>query len=169
MAGVAGYANLGLIDHADTVGDAMLDRAALLMGLVVLLDVVVGVALFKLLGRPALLSSAARVLYAGVLAVAVARLATFSGAVERAAAFHRVFDPALGLFGVHLVLLAVVFERPQRWVAVLVGLCGAGYVIDAVAPFVGMRTQVAAVTFFGELALTGWLLVAAGKRSPTPA
>jgi len=165
MAGVAGYANLGLIEHAATVSPGQLDLAAALMGLVAALDVIVGLALFKLFGRPALLSAASRVLYATALAVAVARLAHGTDPLARAAAFHQVFDPALGLFGVHLLLLAFVFARPQRWLAVLVGLTGAGYFIDAAAPIFGLHTQVATVTFFGELVLMGWLIVSGGRAA----
>ena len=165
MAGVAGYANLGVIEHPDTAGAGQLDLAAALMGLVAVLDVIVAVALFTLFGRAALLSSASRVLYAGVLAVAVARLTQGSDALSRAASFHHVFDPALGLFGVHLLLLAFVFDRPQRWLAVLVGLAGTGYVIDEVTPLLGRRTQVATITFIGELVLMGWLLGSGGKLS----
>lgn len=158
MAGVAGYANLGLIEHG-----AQLELAAGLMGVVAVLDVLVGVALLRLFGAAARFSSAARVIYAAVLALAVVQLTQGTDPAARAAAFHQLFDPALGLFGVHLLLLAFVFARPQRWLAALVGLTGAGYFIDALAPFVGLHTKVATVTFFGELVLMGWLIAVAGK------
>jgi hypothetical protein len=153
------------------------------MGLVAMLDVAVGWGLWMLLRsdapRSAAFAMAARIAYALLLGAAVIRLAAGGDGAARAAAFHRVFDPALGLFGLHLLFVSAAVARTRlagarlrAVLALVVALAGLGYLADAIAPFVigNPTTKLGAYTFFGEIVLMVWLLIAAVRGRPsTPA
>lgn len=174
MAILAGYATFGIIGQAAQATDGRLNLAAWAMGIVAVLDVLVGLGTWGLLRADARRSAAAsavlRCAYAALLAVAVYRLAVTTGTgIDRARAFQSVFAPSLALFGVHLVVLAwpiavTRFAHPlfRRTLAVAVALCGVGYFIDAVSPWLLARTtSIASVTFVGEIVLIFWFLVLA--------
>jgi hypothetical protein len=174
MAALAGYANFGIIEHAAEATAQQLAIAALAMAIVAILDVVVAVALVGVLRadapRSALVAAAIRVVYAACLALAALHLAAPNEpGAARARAFHHIFDPALGLFGVHLLVLALAMARTElagiaarRVLAAAVAVAGLGYLVDAVSPIIlGQSFHVASVTFVGEIALMVWLLVVA--------
>ncbi len=149
------------------------------------LDAIVALALVPVLepgGRVLAQTTAAlRVAYAAVFAVAASELLA-SDDLAAAARFDRVWDAALFLFGVHLVLLGVLVWRAPgapRWLGALVGIGGLAYLADtviaAVAPASGV--SVGAVSAVGEIALAVWLLARGGRgsgrrgdgrRSPAP-
>jgi hypothetical protein len=172
---LAGWANLGVIEHAREASALQLVLAACAMGAVALLDVVVGAGLWILFRaqtpRVARVAMIARVVYAVVLAVAVARLGWSEGdALTRASAFHRVFELGLGVFGVHLIALAgciAVTRFARGWtrsvLAGLVAIAGAGYLIDALVTALraDVHAKVSEYTFVGEVVLAVWLLWAA--------
>ncbi len=176
MAILAGYANLGIIEHAAQSTPRQLDFAAVAMGIVALLDVLVAAGTWGLFRddarRSTAVSAALRCIYAVLLAAAAYRLATCAGdGPARARAFQSVFAPAMGIFGLHLVALAwpvaaTRFAGPlaRRALAAAVGICGVGYSVDAVSPWLLARpTRIGTVTFFGEIALMIWLLVLAAR------
>jgi hypothetical protein len=83
--------------------------------------------------------------------------------------FQDIWNLALTLFGVHLLLigwLALRSGRAPRTVAVLVGIAGVGYLADSIGPMVwsGYTFQLTTVTFVGEVALMIWLLTVATRR-----
>ena len=157
--------------------------------LVVVLDAVVAWALYRVF-RPvspsvSMLAAVFRLVYAGVLLVAVGQLlrvldvltvgsspatgtADVSGdAVLELNAFQDLYDLGLFLFGIHLALLGYLSLRSDfipKVVGVLLVVAGAGYAFDTGAAVLGLElSRVAGFTFLGELLLALWLLVA-GRR-----
>jgi hypothetical protein len=157
---------------------------------VIALDVVVAWALYRLLcpvsRRLAALAAWLRIVYAGVFAVAVARLVKVWASVGGEAAlteetarhtlagvdaFTAVWDAGLVLFGVHLVALGYLTYRSgfvPKVLAALVAIAGIGYVYDSIAQLLssGAVPQASSVTFVGELLLAFWLVFLARRLRP---
>lgn len=176
MAVLAGYANFAVIERAAQATPHQIDLATLAMGMVAFLDVVVGIGVWGLFHidarRSAAVAAGLRVVYAALLAWAVFRLATTAGdGPSRALAFQQVFAPAIGLFGIHLIVLAwpvavTRFASPfvRRGLAAAVAVCGLGYVIDEATRLLLVHgTRMATVTFIGEVALMFWLIILAAR------
>lgn len=160
MAVIAPIANFGLIPAGQT------GTAAALLAVVVVLDVVAALALVPVLReaghRLAQLAAALRILYAAAFAVAVAQLA--AGSVE---AFQSIWDAALAVFGLHLLLVATLFLRGRAlpsWVGILVGIAGVGYLVDAALVVGNSQAAIGQFTFVGEVVLLVWLLGWGGRR-----
>ncbi len=158
--------------------------------LIVVLDAVIAWALYRVF-RPvssavSMLAAAFRLVYAGVLLVAVGQLLRAvdvltvdpslagSGGDEVRAhallelnAFQHVYDLGLFLFGIHLALLGYLSLRSDfipKVVGVLLVVAGAGYAFDTVCAVLAVEVPTVSVfTFLGELLLALWLLVA-GRR-----
>ena len=164
-------------------GPGAFQLAIATLAVVALLDVVVGWALFRVFASTdrglARLAGWSRVAYAAVFAVAISQLLGVADLLEggagepsaqaRAAAlagladFHAVWQAALALFGVHLVLtgrLAYTSRLVPRPVAVLVALAGLGYLVDSLGTWLvaDYAISVGAITAVGELLLGVWLL-----------
>ena len=159
--------------------------------LVAVLDVVVAWAL-RVLFEPVSeivsgLAAAARVAYAAVLLVATGHLVVASqlltGPERRAGftsselqaqgllqidAFNAVWQVGLGLFALHLLLLAYLVIRSSyvpTWLGVLLVAAGSGYLIDSFGLILvrDYSANVAGFLFVGEALLMLWLL-ARGRR-----
>ncbi len=196
MAVVAALANFVAIEGLVTSGDAAATAAAIAasegvfrlgivgFAVVVVLDVVVAWALFEAFrpvqARVSAVAGVLRLVYAAVLAAAVAQLPAALGAptdtatlaaVER---FQDIWAVGLGLFGLHLLLIGWLAWHAgvggSRVVGALVALAGLGYAVDAIGPLVvaDYGFEAALYTFVGELVLMAWLLVV-GFRRPTRA
>lgn len=161
MAVIAPIANFGLIPAGQT------GPAAALLATVFVLDVVAALALVPVLReagpRLAQLAAALRILlYAAAFVVAVAQLA--AGGVE---AFQSIWDAALAVFGLHLLLVATLFVRGRElpsWVGILVGIAGVGYLVDAALVVGNSQAAIGQFTFVGEVVLLVWLLGWGGRR-----
>lgn len=160
MAVLAPIANFGLIPAGQT------GAAAALLAAVVVLDVIAALALVPVLReagrRLAQLAAALRILYAAAFAVAVAQLA-----VGNDDAFQSIWDTALAVFGVHLLLVATLFLRGRAlpsWVGILVAIAGLGYLIDAILAAGNNQAAIGQFTFVGEVVLLVWLLGWGGRR-----
>jgi hypothetical protein len=194
-------ATRGLVTHGDaarTTRDIAesqgLFRAGIVsLCLVVVLDVVVAAALYRML-RPAnetlsRIVAWLRVAYAAGFLVAIFQLfeAVRLAAGDTAAqgltirdasvlthiqAFDDTWQAALLLFGIHLLLLGFLTYRSSyvpRAVGALVALAGVGYVFDSLTSFLtGHVSNVSAVTFIGEAVLALWLVLR-GSRIQLPA
>lgn len=140
--------------------------AGLAMAVVAVLDVVVALFLWPVLGRSAaaLLAVVLRLLYAGVLLIAASRLSTGDRA-----GFESLWDAGLLLFGLHLVVAGLLFLVRRgvlvRIMGAFLGAAGVGYCVDAIAALAvpGLDLGVAQVTFIGEILLIVWLLVRGGR------
>jgi Domain of unknown function (DUF4386) len=161
---------------------------------VIALDVVVAWALYRVF-RPvhrtwSMAAGVVRVLYAGVYAVATAQLvgavrllesdSTAAGdagdlhgrALARIEAFHTIWDVGLILFGIHLLVIAVLTHRSgflPRFLGVLLAVAGAGYLFDSLAAALTSTAvpEVSTVTFVGEFLLALWLSFGS-RRVSTP-
>ena len=158
------------------------------------LDVVVALALYVLL-RPvnrslALATTALRVVYAAVFAVALLSLWNViavlspSGAAAPSAAvtsqvassiesFNTVWDIGLAIFGVHLLGLGALLVRAPsfgRVIGALVVIAGVGYMVDSLGRLlvVDYSLTLSMLTFVGEALLIVWLfrLAIRGSRHP---
>lgn len=149
---------------------------ALVVLVIAALDVIVAVALYPLLASGGQLvaraATAMRIAYSAAFATAAGSLLVPVD-VEH---FQAVWDAALLLFGVHLVLVGVAMIRSRAlptWIGALVIIAGLGYLADAVlvALSPGTSLSVATVTFIGELVLMMWLIVWGGRsdRRQAPA
>ncbi|MEO8095614.1 MAG: DUF4386 domain-containing protein, partial [Pseudolysinimonas sp.] len=74
------------------------------------------------------------------------------------------------LFAAHLLVVGYLFFRSgfaPRWLGILVAIAGVGYLIDGIGTILVADYQptVSTVTFIGEVALIGWLLWAAVRRT----
>lgn len=162
------------------------------MAAVVVLDIVVAWQLWVFLApvdrRLAALAGWLRGIYAVVFAVAIAELvgaarvvggldgptsvtpAAGAGVMSRLEDFHAIWDPALGLFGVHLLLVALLAWRSgfvPRWLGVLVAVAGLGYLVDGLGQLLGetYTLDLGRFTFVGEVVLLGWLIVNGLRRT----
>jgi hypothetical protein len=203
MAVLAGFGNFAAVEGLVTPGDPARTAMAIAgaenvfrlgiasMILVGALDVVVAWALYRVFSRVdrslSLLAAWFRLVYAGVLLVAVGHLldalhllgdgsfAAFT--VEQAQAqalqaittFRDVWMIGLFLFGIHLVLIGYLAYRSghmPRALGVLLAVAGLGYMIDTVATVLvrGPWTDVSTFTFVGEFLLALWLLIRGGRR-----
>jgi len=161
---------------------------------VAILDVVVAFALFFLLrrvNRPlALATTALRVIYAAVFAVALLSLWNIiavlspSGAAAPSAAvtsqvassiesFNTVWDIGLAIFGVHLLGLGALLVRARsfgRVIGALVVIAGVGYIVDSLGRLLlaDYSLTLSMLTFVGEALLIVWLfrLAIRGSRQP---
>jgi hypothetical protein len=193
-------------DAARTAADVMASEGMFRLGtaswlLVVILDVVVAWALFRVF-RPAgrdvsMLAAWFRLAYAAVLMVAVSQLvgvpqllgaatdsSAFSAdqladqALMRITAFDNVYELALILFGVHLLIIGCLAFRSgyvPRILGILLGIAGFGYMFDSFAAVLVQDAPViSSFTFVGEFLLALWLVIRgrritlSGSRSTKP-
>lgn len=152
--------------------------------LIAALDVFVAVALF-LVVRPvsrrlAAVAAWSRALYGVVLGVASFQLLSAAGALggrittsasnevlQKTDAFTDIWNVGLILFGIHLMLVGYLAYRSgymPRFVGVLTGIAGFGYVFDAaVRVVVADAFSLSVLTGLGEFVLGVWL-VSRGRR-----
>jgi hypothetical protein len=147
------------------------------------LDVVVAWGLYRVF-KPvdtglSMLAAWLRVAYAAIFAVAIAQLigvlhllpgtsGETAQIMMQVQAYKDIWNAALVLFAVHLILLGILAWKATytpSWLGALLVVAGIGYVIDAFGTVLlaDYRANVAAFTFVGELILIGWLLVR-GRR-----
>lgn len=178
-------------DAAETTTRLLSNRQAFALAVVALftvacLDVLVAWAMrafFDDIHRTvALFSAWCRTVYAIVFAVAITHLIAAAGLLHDGAAsdqfalsvyahitgFKEIWSLALILFGIHLLITGWLAWRSHimpTWVAALVAIAGAGYLADSIGALLpaAYTTQVATVTFGGEVILMIWLLMFATR------
>lgn len=132
-------------------------RAAITAGAALaLMAVLAPIANFGLIPAGETGPAAMRILYAAAFAVAIAQLA--AGNTD---AFQAIWDAALAVFGLHLLVVATLFVRgcaPPSWVGILVALAGVGYLVDDALVAGNGEAAIGQFTFVGEVVLLVWLL-----------
>jgi hypothetical protein len=163
--------------------------AALLI--VAALDVLVAVALYvvtrRVSRRLALVVGSLRLIYATGFVIAIAGLvgaaqlvsgpgfdARQDQVMSSIAWFEDGWSLSLAIFGLHLGGLGALLFRSAgfpRFLGILVGIAGAGYLADALARIVApdLGLGVSTFTFVGEVLLIGWLFWRAARGFPTSA
>jgi Domain of unknown function (DUF4386) len=190
---LAGIGNFAALTPLITLGDAAATAAAisgselqfrlgvLCMLVAAILDVIVAAALFQILEpvNRMLAATAAwfRVAYTAVFVVAIGQLALVPSlladpelGLNAIDAYYATWRIGLILFAAHLIVVGYLFFRSSfvpRWLGILVAIAGAGYFVDGVGTILvpGYLPTVSTVTFIGEVALIGWLLWAAVRRT----
>ena len=176
-------------DIADSETLFRLGLASLLVAAV--LDIVVAWALFKVFepvsSGLSMLTAWFRLAYAGIFVVAIAQLAgvlrllpevdTAGGDIAAqvlsgAHAYDDIWHAGLVLFGVHLLLLAVLIYRTvyaPTILGILLFIGGLSYLIDGFGDllFAGYDVELATFTFLGELVLIFWLLLRGRRITPS--
>lgn len=170
-----------------TAADIMASEALFRLGIislfvVIALDVVVAWALYRIFApvnrTMSRLAAGFRYVYAGVFAAAVMQLAdalrelgagqsteaVHVEALLKIDAFNVIWDAGLILFGVHLLVIAYLAYLSgflPKFLGVLLGVAGFGYVFDSFAALLltGPPPEISTVTFIGELLLALWLLI----------
>ncbi|MEO6115473.1 MAG: DUF4386 domain-containing protein [Pseudolysinimonas sp.] len=193
IAVLAGVANFGFLTPLITLGDAAKTADAiagsdvqfrlgvLCMVIAAVLDVVVAAALFQILEPVnrmlALVAAWFRIAYVAVFVVAITQLALVPGllsdpklGLNAIDAYYAIWRIGLILFAAHLLVVGYLCFRSgfvPRWLGVLVAIAGIGYLIDGIGTIVvaGYQPTVSTVTFIGEVALIGWLLWVAVRRT----
>ncbi len=196
MAALSGFAVFGAIAPLITPGDAektatairgseMLFRSGIaILVTVVILDVVVAVALYRVFERVdhsvSSMAAGFRVAYAAVFLVAILQLSTAvtllgepEAALRAIESFYTIWYIGLTLFGVHLGLEGYLAYRSgfmPRIFGVLLLIAGIGYLADGfgIVLVPGFTTTFSAFTFVGEVALFLWLLIK-GRKLPAHA
>lgn len=176
-----------------TVGDAATTTAAIAaspalwlagigaMGIVVVLDIVAAAgtyALFKPVNKViSALAGLLRAAYAVVLTVALSRLVLAFANLDAPQAvladietFSSIWNAALGLFGVVLLLISYLSIRSgfmPRIFGILIGIAGIGYIADLICLVIvpGFTPTFGLFGFIGETAMIFWLLIG-GRRLP---
>lgn len=169
-----------LVTAGNITGNSALFIVAIAcLTLVALLDFVVAIALYKFFA-PAKLKlnfymALARIVYGIIFLFAIGFLASAltlqvgsSDIAERINGFNTVWDVALILFAIHLILLAILFWKVRftpTWLSPLLLIAGLGYGIDSVGKLstVSYTVELAAVAFVGEVILIFWLLIRGRK------
>jgi hypothetical protein len=153
----------------------------LCMVIAAVLDVVVAIALVQILEPVnrmlAALAAWFRIAYVAVFVVAITQLALVPGLLTNPEvglnaidAYYAIWRIGLILFAAHLLVVGYLCFRSgfvPRWLGVLVAIAGVGYLIDGIGTILvdGYLPTVSTVTFIGEVALIGWLLWAAVRRT----
>jgi hypothetical protein len=198
MSAVAIFGNVLVVDGLVTEGDAArsatdimasqgLFRLAIVSLIVVVaLDVVVAWALYRVFSPVnaslSMLAAAFRLVYSGVLMVAVgqllgvirllsndANLAVLGAdqvnaqAMLGIAAFNDIWYVGQLLFGLHLLLIGYLAYRSRyipRLLGVLIVIAGLGYATDSLGAVLslGSWTDISSFTFLGEFLLALWLV-----------
>lgn len=169
LAPIAHFGTMSAV-RADPVHSTELTVSIVLFLAVIVLDVIVALALYRVflpLGRRLSAGAATlRILNALVFLLAVSRL--FSPNVDH---FDGLWGVGISIFGCHLGVLGIMALKQTdspvlRWVGVLLIIAGLGYIFDSVVALVGFNVgfEVAMVAFIGEVALIGWLLGTAAKQ-----
>ena len=199
MSVLAGFGTFGAVQGLVTEGnaaqtakditgsDGLFRLGIVSLFLVVALDVVVAWALYRVFSPVSrsisMLAACFRLVYAGVLLVAVgqlpavlhllgndAYLSVFSAeqlhaqALSGIGTFNDVWAAGLVLFGLHLLVIGYLAYRSgyvPRFLAVLLAIAGLGYVVDSFGAVLsrGSWTDVSSFTFIGEFLLALWLLI----------
>ncbi len=153
--------------------------------LTVVFDVVVAWALFELYRDHPLsgLSTYFRMMHAAIMGVAIFALPMALDSTDeieilrQVDIFNIIWLIGLFFFGIHLILLGRIIEKP-RIIAFFLVLAGVVYMIDTIAHFTLANYDdyaslflalVAIPSVIGEMSLAIWLLVKGGKIQPTPA
>ena len=178
IAALAGFGKFVAVDGLVTSGDAARTATDILaseglfrlgvaaLSVVVALDVAVAWALYHVFSPVStgisLLAAWFRLVYAGVLLVAVSHL------IEVLRLLGDDFGAGLLLFGLHLLIVGCLAYRSgyvPRVLGVLLAVAGLGYVVDSIGAilFQGSWTDVSSFTFIGEFLLALWLVVR-GRR-----
>jgi hypothetical protein len=159
--------------------------------LVIALDVVVAWGLYRVFDPVnrglSMLAAWLRIVFAGVFMVAVGQLAGVprllgdddylsafgadqlqAQALLRFSAFTDIWDAGLFLFGLHLLVIGYLAYRSgyvPRFLGVLLGIAGLGYVFDSLVAVFSSDppVEVATFTFVGEFLLALWLVIR-GRR-----
>ena len=160
----------------------MLVRFGILAFLItVVFDVVVAWALFELYKEHALntLSTYFRLMHAIIMGVAIyllpqtLSLTSVEGILTQVNNFNTLWLIGLLFFGMHLILLGRIFQRPV-FIAIFLILAGTVYIIDTTANFLMPNYQdysnifltiVAIPSVIGEMSLAIWLIWK-GLKSP---
>lgn len=199
MSAVAVFANFVVVerlvvqrDAATTAANVLGSEGMFRLGVVgwvfiAVLDVVIAWGLFRVF-RPvsagiSLLAAWFRLVYAGVLLVAVSHLVgalrplgddgylgvfdtsqRHALALLETTAFHDTYDLSLVLFGFHLLLLGYLAWRSgyvPKLLGVLLAVAGAGYVFDTLVAVLSLDfpVTVSVFTFLGEFLLAIWLVI----------
>lgn len=183
-------ADQGLTAEELTSAAGTLRMGIAALSIVVVLDLVVSISLrkaFRSTGdRLVGLVSGLRIAYAAGFAVAIAQLipiarhldgdlagastsarrAGVDAGVER---FNDMWDVALLLFGLHLIVLAVAVCKAgmPRLLATLLAIAGGGYLLDSIANAVtGTSPEISAYTFIGEFTFALWLVASHRRGAP---
>ncbi len=193
IAVLAGVGNFAALTPLITVGDAVKTAAAIAgsetqfrigvmcMLTAAVLDVVVAAVLrriFEPVDRMLAVTAAwFRVAYVAVFVVAITQLALVPSllgnpqlAMNAVNAYTAIWHIGLILFAAHLLLIGYLAFRSgfvPRWLGILVAIAGIGYLIDGVGAVLvtDYVPTVSTVTFIGEVALIGWLLWTAARRT----
>ena len=155
-------------------------------------DAVVAWALFRVFRpagqRVAMVAAVSRLLYAGVLGVAVSLLVQALGllgdqgssavsntalraeALQKVEAFTTVWDAGLVLFGIHLLLIGYLAYRSgyvPKFIGAVVAIAGFGYLFDSVVAALAedLSFRLSVITGLGKFAFGLWLVVRAGRIS----
>ena len=147
----------------------------LLLFIVAVLDVVVAWALYIVLvpvnKNLSALAAWLRVIYAGIFMFAISKLyvalqvLTPDGAQAMSflKAFQSIWDMALILFGLHLLVLGyLAFSSGYipKWLGIFLVLASVGYIVDGIGTMLSpdYSLKLAQFTFIGEVLLIFWLL-----------
>jgi len=207
MSVVAIFGNVVVVDGLVTDGNAAQTAADILASaglfrlgiaslvVVVALDVVVAWALYRVFSPVnkslSLLAMALRLVYSGVLMVAIGQLLgvirllsndgylTVFGADQvkaqamvGIAAFNDIWYVGQFLFGLHLLLIGYLAYRSgyvPKLLGALIAISGLGYAADSFGAVLspGSWTDISAFTFIGEFLLALWLVIRARRIAET--
>ena len=159
----------------------VLVRAGILAFLItVVFDVVVAWALYELFKENPLssLSTLFRMMHAAIMGVAIYALPSVVGLdnveeiLKQVDIFNTIWLIGLFFFGIHIVLLGKIINRP-RIIAIFLIFAGIMYMIDTAAHFVLPNYEtyesiflalVAIPSILGEMSCAIWLLIKGGKQ-----
>lgn len=131
--------------------------------IIIILDIVVGLALFYLLKQVnknlSLITAVLRIIYAIIFAFALYNISDLE-------TFNRIWSNALIIFGLHLLCLGILIYKSKyipKWLGILILIGALGYIVDSITKWLGFNSQIAMFTFFGEPLLAIWLVIKAKK------
>jgi hypothetical protein len=131
--------------------------------IIIILDVVIGLALITLLkptnSTSSYLVAVLRIIYAVVFLAALIKISDLD-------TFYLIWDKGLIIFGFHLLFLGILLTKANyipNWLGLLVTYSSIGYIIDGLGVFLGFEYNITMYTFFGEVIFGIWLMFKAKK------
>ena len=96
-----------------------------------------------------------RIIYSVIFVIALCNISDLT-------TFYTIWDNALIIFGIHLLILGILVYKSQyipKYLGIFLVISSLGYLIDGIANLSGINSMVGLLTFIGEILFALWLVI----------